>query len=549
MLFGVKSWLSLIRIIVVVCSIGFISIQQLQAQINRGGVKKDTTSFNRNLDTLNQQQEDSVEVFELNYKEKYKSIRFTKSQKHFNYQNVDTLFDLEHQFDPVNKAKFRYNNIGMIGSPVYDLLPEYSSRLNFDLGFNQFKPYHINADSIKIFKVNAPYTKLSWRFGSKAQQFFKVMHANRIKEVLQFGLSINRISGEGFYANQKVRNSGFSAYTSYNTKNKKYKLLSTITTQSYVQEQNGGIVEDDIFDKGLNSAGQLVPITRPHQRETELTYLQNTFGRNKGYNIAVNQYYNFGKYFNEVADTDSTFIKRFVPQFRLKHKIAFVRDDNVFEGNGATSFQFYPSELLHDENIYLDSISVNKLVNQLSLIQTGKSANNTGTFNLPFKSVLSLNYEKTKVKRLFADSLNIYADVLNINNTWLALNLTDNLDDEALSCKIDAQYGFGKNNYQTNKYFMNIAVGYQLPEPFGKLAISYTANNYNAAFLYQNYNSNFYQWRNNFEAININTASINYSNPLYKLSISASRINFKNLPYFFYENAADIAIVNLANVR
>jgi len=541
MLFGVKNWLALIRIffLSILC---FIVEQQLVAQVKeRVGVRKDAANLTERIDTLSEESKDSVEVYELSYIEKYKGIRFTKSLEHFNYRNVDTLFDLEHQFDPANKQKFRYNNIGIIGSPVYDMLPEFTSRLNFDSGFNQFKPYLTNADSIEVYKVNAPYTKLSWRFGSKMQQFFKVLHANRIKDVVQFGLSINRISGEGFYANQRVSDNGFNAYATYDNKNKRYKLITTLTTHKYVQEQNGGINEayvGRIFEKVLNDNGQLVPVTQPRSRDIVNTNLQNTFSRNGGFNFAINQYLNFGKYFNETA-TDSTFVKRFVPKLRLRHKIAFVRNDNIYEG-GSTAFQFYPDTLLYDQGVYLDTIRVNKIVNQLSLIQTGKSTNSQSTINLPFKSVLSLNYERVNVKRLFPDSLKI-------NNIWMAFKLNDNLEDEALSYTIEAQYGLGKNNYQANKYFANAALGYQLPEPFGKVGASYTINNYNMAFLYQNYDSNFYKWENNFDATNINTASINYTDSKYNLSVSASRVNFKNLPYFFYEDVTDIQALNLAN--
>lgn len=537
MRFGVKSWLTYLRGIVVVCAIGLLLTQQLSAQISsRGGLKKDSTNLSERVDTLNTEMPDSVEVFELNYEEKYKSIRFTKSQHHFNYQNVDTLFDLAHQFDPINKSNYRYNNIGIIGSPVYDLFPNYTNRLNFDDGFNQFKPYQINADSIKIFKVNAPFTKFSWRFGTKEQQFFKVIHANRIKEILQFGVSINRISGEGFYANQRVRNSGFSAYTTYNTKNKKYKLLTTLATNAFVQEQNGGISEayiGQIFDKDLNG----VPITQPHRRNTVGINLQNTFGRSNSLNIAVNQYLNFGKYFNETT-ADSSLIKRFVPQVRLKHKIAFIKADNVFEG-GFANYTFYPSELRYQQGVYLDSISTSKWYNQLAFIQTGETGTNSKATKLPFKSVLSLNYERITVKRLFADSLKI-------NNTWLAFNLNSNLENSSFSYNIEAQYGFGINNYQASKYFVKASANYQLSKKSGTLTASYIANNYNAAFLFQNYDSNFYTWQNNFDATNINTANLNYQNTKYNLNLSASRINFKNLPYFLYDALAP-AQINLAD--
>jgi len=547
MLFGVKSWRTFIKIFVALSSIWLLFAQQLVAQINRGGVKRDTTLNTVIADTLNQEKPDSIEVFELSYEEKYKSIRFTTSQEYFKYQNVDTLFDVEHQFDPINDLKLKYNNIGILGSPVYDMMPDYSSKLHFDLGFNQFKPCKINADSIEIYKVNAPYTKLIWRFGSKEQQFFKVLHANRIKEVLQFGISINRISGEGFYANQKVRNSGFSAYTDYDSKNKKYKLLTTFTSQAYVQEHNGGISEaylGQIFSKELNTAGQLIATTQPHRRDivntnfSDLSGTSNSFGRNNGLNLAINQYFNFGKYFTETA-TDSTLIKRFVPQFRLKHKIAFEREDHVFEGKNESNYFFYPTELRYDANTYLDSIRTSKWINQLALIQTGKTANKNDALNLPFKSVLSLNYERITVKRLFADTLKF-------NNTWLAFNATDNLVESPLSFSIDAQYGIGVNNYQSNKIFLKAKANYQLPQSFGKVGISITANSYNAALLYQNYDSNFYNWQNNFNATNANIASLNYSNQKYKLSINASRINFSNLPYFFYD-ALDPVNINTSN--
>lgn len=537
-MFGVKSWLILIRIFSVIFALCLFLVQQLEGQIRREGIKRDTTNLIETIDTLDDANTDSVEVFQLSYKEKYNSIKFTKSLAHFNYQNVDTLFELEHQFDPANKKKYRYNNIGVIGTPVYDLLPEYSSLLNFDLGFNQFKPYQINADSIEIYKINAPYTKLSWRFGTKKQQFFNILHANRIKNALQLGVRLNRMSTEGFYPNQTMRHSDFSAYTSYDAKNKKYKLITTVTTKKYVQQQNGGVNEESF---------EIFPNTAPHDRDSRIvnTYLQDSFGRNDGLNIALNQFYNIGKYFDETT-TDSTTVKRFVPQFRLKHKIAFVRDNHIFNGNASSGYSFYPDSLLNQENFYIDTVKTNKWVNQLALIQTGKKASSSSILNLPFKSVLSLNYERINVKRLYVDTLKIFTDTLKVNNTWLQFNLSDNFEDNPLSYNITAQYGLGANNYQTNKYYFKAAAKYQLPQLHSNVGLSFQINNYNAALLYNNYNSNFYKWQNSFDAVNTNTIEANYTNTKHKLSLSASIINFKNLPYFFFQDEFNPANIKLA---
>jgi len=572
--FGVKKLIPFIKYsCFIIAFVAAITIHQTQAQtLQRGGVKKDTLLTDNNdsvVDSLLTNPTDTIEQVEvkLSYKQRFQSIQFTKDLNQLNYQNLDTSYRYFHQFNPANQFQFKRYAIGPLGAPIYSLLPDFGQQLNFNLGMYQFKPYQFNKDSIAIFKVNAPYTYLNWIFGTKAHQSFEVLHANRIKNLAQFGLRFRRMGGEGYYAKQKTGHSDFSAYISYDSPNKRYKNIFTLLHNKYAFQQNGGIEEDSINyifaieeDRGVKPNGDTVdiPTTRVFRRDVEPVFLDDAISREKKWSFAFNQYVNFGKYLNEaVNDTsylkedsirqqDSIYIKRFVPQFRLKHRIAFSNEYYTYEDKIGGSFSLYPNNLINQSNYYVDSIQQKTWHHELAIIQTGKNAKerqskrvikNSVNPHRPFKnhdvletelkeqafsSYVGLHMENVRVSQQYN------FDTVKINHTWLQAKIRGSVL-EKVHYDVDFQYALFDNSILKKPYYLRANLSYALPENSGEVGVQYLNNRFKSPYLHNTNRSNFYIWNRTFPLSSTQQIEGFYRNKETNIYASYQQILFDDL--------------------
>jgi len=525
--------------------------------LQRGGLKKDTLQLENEVveDTLNTNPIDSTKQtsVELSYRQRFQSIQFTKDLNVLNYHTLDTVVDYFHQFDPGNKHQFQRYSIGPIGSPSYNLLPNFTQQLSFNSGMNQFKPYQFNKDSIAVFKVNAPYTYLNWIFGTKAHQSFEALHANRIKNIAQFGLRFRRMGGEGYYSSQKTGHSDFSAYLSYDTPNKRYKNIFTILNQNYAFQQNGGIMEGSInsaFNSSQVFLRDLVPINLSDDNlsNDRNRNVSDAISREKKWTFAFNQYLNFGQYLNEeVIDTtyeqtdslirsDSLYIKRFVPQFRLKHRIELANHTYSYEdANGNRNFSLYPRNLLVEPGYYVDSIQQKTWHHELAFIQTGKGFKRNQFNQLPVNTYVGLHVENVHLSQQFN------SDTLKTNNAWLQAKVMGNAF-EKVHYEVDFQYALFKNTYQSKGHYLNAKLSYHFPETQQFLGVKYLNNHYKPSYLYQNYQSNFYSWQKTFPIAETRHFEAFYENKEHKLRTAYQQIRLTNYVVFDTTNTNTSAI-------
>lgn len=577
--FGVKKFIPFIKYLRLIIAFTMaIIIHQTQAQaqgLQRGGVKKssvktDTLETNNKLvgDSLITDSIDTIEqvAVKLSYKQRFQSILSTKDLNQLNYQNLDTNYRYFHQFNPANRFLFKRYTIGPLGSPAYSLLPNFEQPLNFNLGMDQFTPYQFNKDSIAVFKINAPYTYINWIFGTKAHQSFEVLHANRIKNLAQFGLRFRRMGSEGYYAQQKTGHSDFSAYVSYDTPNKRYKNIFTLLHNKYAFQQNGGIEEDSIHnifailkDGGENSNGDIVdyPITRVFRRDLVPVFLDDAISREKKWSFAFNQYLNFGQYVNEASNdtsylkkdsiqqADSTFIKRFVPQFRLKHRIAFSNEYYAYEDENGGDYSLYPYQLINQTNYYVDSIQQKKWHHELAIIQTGKTVkkgqpkllNNKAN---PHRPVEPKNMEEKQIKsQTFSTYLGLHMenvrlsqqynfDTAKINHAWVQAKIEGNAL-EKLHYHLNFQYALFDNRVEQKTHYLKANLSYALPENLGEVGVQYLNNRFKSPYLRNTYRSNFYVWNKSFPLSNTQQIEGFYRNPDIHLYASYQQILYDNL--------------------
>ncbi len=530
-----------------------------QAQgLKRGGVKTDTLPIQNAtlIDSLSTDLTDTIQevAIELSYAQRFQAVVYTNNLNQLNYQNLDTLYNYYHQFDPANKYRFQRYTIGPLGSPVYNLLPNFQQDLAFNSGMQQFSPYQFNKDSIAIFKLNAPYTYLNWIFGTKAHQSFEAFHANRIKNIAQFGLRFRRMGGEGYYQNQKTGHTDFSAYLNYDSPNKRYKNIFTLLHNKYAFQQNGGIVEDRINfifsdttfltrDEDQNLVEVTLPNSQPFRRDLESVFLDEAISREKKWTFASNQYLNFGQYLNDaIKDTsylkqdtiqqqDSTYIKRFIPQFRLKHRIAYTNQQYAYEDLIGNEYALYPNSLLFQSNYYTDTIQLNKWHHELALIQTGKTVRGNEIQQLPFNSYVGLHVENIRLSQQFN------FDTLKVNNAWLQAKI-DGRVFKHFKYEANLQYALFKTSYQSKGHYLSARVSYNQPKTNEIWGLQYVRNQYQSPYLYQTYQNNFYAWNQSFPLTKTQHYEAFYNNASQQLRLAYQQIRF-----------ADYAILDTNNIR
>lgn len=182
-------------------------------------------------------------------------------------QEIDTTLSNYHYFYP-HYSDFISTN-GNMGTPVVRMEWNY----NPDWLLNFQDNYSIYANRLVGNIVsNKPYTKLFYSNGTKEEQYFNVVHSQRIKKGWNITGELDKINSTGFYTNQKTDNTLVNISSSYLSKDDRFIQLSNYRFSRFSSQENGGLVddmdfEDDFTDKlyistNLSNASNVV---RTHQ--------------------------------------------------------------------------------------------------------------------------------------------------------------------------------------------------------------------------------------------------------------------------------------------
>ena len=442
---------------------------------------------------------------------------------------VDTTLTIqkEYKFNYLRKDNFGlmpFANLGQTyNSLTYNfqstnLLPLFGARARH---FN-----YMEIDDIYYYRVPTPLTELFYKTafeqGQLADSFFTI----NTSPGFNFSIAYKGMRSLGQYQSILTSTGNFRVTTNYTTKNKRYQMRGHIVMQDLLNEENGGLQDDELerFETGdpdfLNRA-----IFSPNFENAESILKGKRFHLDHGYNI-VNKYV-----VKDTAKVSETYNDPAKSQYKLslKHTISF--EDKSYQYDQAGASPLFGTAF--NDRSFRDRVTLSKLYNNIELTYLN---NELGSISV---NISNTNYNYG------------YNKIVVLNNATISNRIAG--DVTACSGKYKKNYkGFGigaegglnlLGNYAGN-YLLG-EVSYNISEDvYAKAIISHNskAPNFNAQLYQSNYQA--YNWQNNFNNIKTQQLAfqIQYKN-LFGINVDYSTIT----DYVYFKSDASSAATQSIN--
>ena len=425
---------------------------------------------------------------------------------------IDTTLYNFQNYSPINQPDNPTIGLGGNGLAYREMLFKPSKSIGFVPGFHSLDLYRLEQDSMRFYRARTPYTELYYVNGRTQEQTFKVIHSQNVKPNLNIGANFNRISGDGFYVNQKAEHLNAALFAWYESPNKRYNVIGDIIFNTLKAGENGSTTNDSIFtsrNKSIDKVAEIVRLSATGRDRPMQTWRRTQF--------FLKQYYYIGRKDSLPGENSS---ERILPTQRISHSITYTKDRYKFFRNEEDvygAFPVVPSMTLSTTN---DSTKVYDLRNEFtySFYLRGKAVSfikNELKLDLGIQNDL-YHYEQLDYKK-------------NFSNTTLKAGLAYRFSDK-VGIEGDLQQIAQGNNFLD--FIYEARANFLLSKSLGRIVLGAYTQSKSPEEIYERVNYQFHQWDRNFDKSNINNLSFLYENTKLNLAGKAEYFLMNNYLYF-----------------
>ena len=169
---------------------------------------------------------------------------------------VDTLLNNFHNYDPVAKSGWKYQDLGNIGSaakPVFYQLPEV---IGLSSGFDAYDLYFQDPSTRKYYDSKSPFTEMAAFFGGGHRNMLDVSFARNVNSRWNLGmdfstLRVRKTLNPSRREDNMVVQNAYALHTNYRSENGRYWLLGSFSRMKHVVNEIGGIVPPSVDSSSL----------------------------------------------------------------------------------------------------------------------------------------------------------------------------------------------------------------------------------------------------------------------------------------------------------
>lgn len=301
-------------------------------------------------------EQDSVQIFRSDY-----NLRF----KPYNYTNLNQFQTYRTDFGSIPHARS-----GNLGLPIH-----YYDSLSIETGINSmfsvYSPYILTKEKLSFYKTKKPFTSLDYVNGSEKEQYFSAFHTQNFGDGMNFSFQYDRITSEGFFANQLTNHTRFNTNYHLQSRNGRFKSQSYFIINTIEAQENGGVFESDepnqeantvLLDIGLRGAQNR---SRSQSIGTKNSYAilnptdSNNFpfalrlGHELEWNKAFRNYADLqsglnGFYQNSFIDTTASFDTTYASELSNKVFLDFFDGRILFHARDA-EYRYFQNFILQEE--------------------------------------------------------------------------------------------------------------------------------------------------------------------------------------------------------
>lgn len=417
------------------------------------------------------------------------------SQRDTTYVDTTLTILKQYKYNYLRKDNFElmpFSNLGQTYNTLSHNMEEISLMPRFGARARHFN--YMEAEDINYYQVPTPFTELFYKTAFSQGQLIDAFFTVNTSKQFNFSASYKGLRSLGVYQHILTSTGNFRFTSSYKTKNKKYVANAHFVSQDLLNQENGGIKDDNLafFESGedeFKDRGVL---------EVNFEDAENVL---KGKRFYLNHS------FSIIDKGDSTSKNNLnVKHIMLLKDKSFTFDQsnaNVFFGDAFQSSSLRDRVTLEELHNQVQLNYVNGIVGEL---QFNVSHNN---YNYGYDKVVILN-GNTITNRLKGDVFAIGGKYeKQVKGFLLRGELGINVSGD-----LDGNYVKGQASYQINE---DVKIGAQINH-------SSKAPNYNAQLNQSDYIS--YNWQNDFDNVETQQLAFNIkSNKLANVSLDLSTIS------------------------
>ncbi len=163
-----------------------------------------------------------------------------------NYQPLDTAIFNLHRWDFVKKNENRFQDLGNNGTALNPIFPQMNGTIGVSPGFKVYDLYYESVQP-RYYNTKSPFSRVNIIWGGSGRAMTHIEFTRNINPRWNFGfnyrpiLSVKQIQSTG-KNDYQVKSQYYDFYTSYESKNGKYKLLMSYRRMRHQVKESGGVL-------------------------------------------------------------------------------------------------------------------------------------------------------------------------------------------------------------------------------------------------------------------------------------------------------------------
>ncbi|WP_133553675.1 putative porin [Algoriphagus boseongensis] len=168
----------------------------------------------------------------------------------------DTLLTNFHNYDPVAKNSWKYQDLGNIGSaakPVFYQAPELIGATS---GFHAYDLYFVDPAKRRFFDTKSPFTEMSAFFGGGNRNMLDIYFARNINPRWNVGFDfkterIRKTLNPNGRDDHMVEQNAYGFHTNYRSENGRYWFLGAFSRMRHLVNEIGGIIPPELDETSV----------------------------------------------------------------------------------------------------------------------------------------------------------------------------------------------------------------------------------------------------------------------------------------------------------
>lgn len=168
----------------------------------------------------------------------------------------DTLLNNFHNYDPVAKTNWKYQDLGNIGTAAKPVFYEVPELIGLSSGFHGYDLYFRDPAKRRYFDTKSPFTEMSAFFGGGNRNMLDLAFARNVTPRWNLGLEFNtqrvrKTLNPVRRDDNMTEQNAYSFHTNYRSENGRYWLLGSFSRMKHEVSEIGGIIPPEVDPTSL----------------------------------------------------------------------------------------------------------------------------------------------------------------------------------------------------------------------------------------------------------------------------------------------------------